>query len=131
MIRSFLGIALALAVAAPALAQEQAESPAEAARNARLVEAITAINATRPQEATAILEPLLADYEKLYAGEKRRIYCAADPQQALLYMGLAAAAKQAAVAIGPGWCMALWARGFALIDDGQVDAAVPFLERAV
>jgi tetratricopeptide (TPR) repeat protein len=43
----------------------------------------------------------------------------------------AAAAKQGAIAIEPGWCMALWARGFALIDMQQLDAAVPFLERAV
>ncbi|MDT8757795.1 tetratricopeptide repeat protein [Sphingomonas psychrotolerans] len=133
MIRGSFWVALALVSASPAVAQApaQQETPEQVARNAKLGEAVAAIQSQKPAEATAILKPLLADYEKLYAGEKRKIYCAHDPQQALLYMGQAAAAKQEAVAIEPGWCIALWARGFALIDQQQLDAAVPFLERAV
>jgi tetratricopeptide (TPR) repeat protein len=123
--------ALALIAASPVLAQTATETPEQAARNTKLGEAVAAINSAKPGEAIAILDPLLADYQKLYAAEKRRIYCAHDLKQSLLYMGQAAAAKQDAIAIDPGWCDALWARGFALIDLQQVDAAVTFLERAV
>ena len=135
MIRVHYVAALALLATSPALAQAQAAqtqtvSP-EAARNARLGAAIAAIKASKPGDAVAILDPLLAEYQKLYAPEKRRIYCAHDPQEALFYMAQAAAAKRDAVAIDPGWCIALWAKGFALIDMQQLDAGVPFLERAV
>lgn len=131
MIRMHWLAALALIAASPTLARPAQDAPEQVARNAKLGEAVAAINSSKPGEAIAILDPLLADYQKLYAAEKRRIYCAHDPKQALLYMGQAAAAKQDAVAIDPGWCTALWARGFALIDLQQIDAAVPSLERAV
>jgi tetratricopeptide (TPR) repeat protein len=116
---------------APPPSQDAQPSPEEVARDAKLAEAVKAVEAGKAAEATAILEPLLADYEKLYAGEKRKIYCAHSPEQALFYLAGAGAARQDAIAIDPGWCTALWGRGFALIDLGQVDAAVPFLERAV
>ncbi|ATY31236.1 tetratricopeptide repeat protein [Sphingomonas psychrotolerans] len=116
---------------APPASQDAQPSPEEVARDAKLGAAIQAVEAGKAAEATAILEPLLAEYEKLYAGEKRKIYCAHNPAQALFYIAGASAAKQDAIAIDPGWCTALWGRGFALIDLGQIDAAVPFLERAV
>ena len=131
MIRRSFWAALALVFASPALAQAPQETPEQAARSAKLGQAIAAIQSQKPAEATAILQPLLVDYEKLYAGEKRKIYCAHNPKQAILYMAEAGAAKQEAIAIDSGWCIALWARGFALIDMQQLDAAVPFLERAV
>jgi Flp pilus assembly protein TadD len=131
MIRLSFWAALALIWASPVLAQAPQETPEQAARSAKLGQAIAAIQSQKPGEATAILQPLLVEYEKLYAGEKRKIYCAHDPAESLRYMAEAAAAKQSALAIEPGWCMALWARGFALIDMQQLDAAVPFLERSV
>ena len=131
MIRMHWLAALALIAASPAPARPAQDTPEQTARNAKLGEAIAAIKSAKPGEAIAILDPLLAEYQKLYAAEKRRIYCAHDLKQSLLYMGQAAAAKQEAIAIDPGWCNALWARGFALIDLQQIDAAVSFLERAV
>jgi Flp pilus assembly protein TadD len=131
MIRRSFWAALALLFASPVLAQAPQETPEQTARSAKLGQAIAAIQSQKPAEATAILQPLLTEYEKLYAGEKRKIYCAHDPKESLRYMLEAAAAKHDAVAIDSGWCMALWARGFALIDMRQLDAAVPFLERAV
>jgi hypothetical protein len=111
MIRMHWLAALALIATNPVLAQTATETPEQAARSTKLGEAVAAINSAKPGEALAILDPLLADYQKLYAAEKRRIYCAHDPKEALLYMGQAAAAKQEAIAIDPGWCIALWARG--------------------
>ncbi|NIJ20157.1 tetratricopeptide (TPR) repeat protein [Sphingomonas naasensis] len=119
------------APAAPQNAPIAQETPEEAARTAKLGEALAAIQSGKAAEATAILTPLLAEYEQAYAGEKRKIYCAQDQKQTILYMLRAAGANENAIAIGPGWCLALWGRGFALIDQQQIDAAVPFLERAV
>lgn len=106
-------------------------TPEDKVRHARLDEAVAAIHANKPAQAIAMFDPLLAEYEKAYAGEKRRIYCAHDYPQMLSYMLQAQTDNVDAVAIDPGWCMALWGRGFALIDLQQIDAAVPFLERAV
>lgn len=134
MIRMRYLAALALIAASPAWAQSTQpaqEASEQATRETKLGNAVAAIHAGKAAEAIAMLEPLLAEYDKLYAGEKRKIYCAHDQRQALFYMAQAAAAKREAMAIDPGWCIALWARGFALIDLQQVDAAVPFLERAV
>ena len=122
---------LALFAASPTLAQAQQSTPEVAAREAKIGSAIAAIQAGKPADAIAIVDPLLIDYQKLYAGERRRMYCAGDPAEAALYRRWAAAEKQDAVTIEGGWCTALWARGFAMIDLEQLDAAVPFLERAV
>jgi tetratricopeptide (TPR) repeat protein len=136
VIRMHCLAALALVAASPAMAQAaqaaQAQaSPEQEARSAKLGEAIGSIRGGKPGEAVAVLNPLIADYEKLYASEKRRIYCAETPKETLLYMGAAGSAKQEAVAVSSDWCIALWAKGFALIDMQQLDAGVPFLERAV
>ncbi|WP_025560537.1 tetratricopeptide repeat protein [Sphingomonas sp. UNC305MFCol5.2] len=131
MIRMHWLAALALIAASPALARPAQDTPEQAARNAKLGEALVAIDSKKPAEAIAILQPLLADYEKIYAGEKRRIYCNQTPKQTMIHLLEATLTKQDAIAIEPGWCTALWAQGFALIDLKQVDAAVPFLERAV
>jgi tetratricopeptide (TPR) repeat protein len=36
-----------------------------------------------------------------------------------------------ALAIGPGWCAALFTKGFTLVDQQQVELGLPFLKRAV
>jgi Flp pilus assembly protein TadD len=94
-------------------------------------EALAALHAKAPEQAITLIDPLLADYEKRYAGEKRRIYCAKNTQQMLLYMGQATAAHQDAVALDSIWCTALWLKGYALVEMHQHDVAMPFLERAV
>lgn len=117
--------------ATPPTAQTPPLSPEEKVRQAKLAEAVIAIHAGKAAQAITLLDPLLAEYEKAYAGEKRRIYCTHDYQETIGSMLQAQIDNEAAIAIGPGWCTALWGRGFALIDLQQVDAAIPFLERAV
>lgn len=141
MIRMHYLAPLALLAAIPAWAQSAApapqsapatqQSPREAARAAKLGEALAAIRNGKAAEAIRVLDPLLAEYEKLHAGEKGQIFCAHNVKQAILYASEADAANRGSTVLGPDWCNALWARGFALIDLQQVDAAVPFLERAV
>jgi tetratricopeptide (TPR) repeat protein len=131
MTRTHWFTALALLAASPTLAQASQENPEQVARSAKLGKALAAINSNKPADAIAILDPLLADYEKLYAAEKGRIFCAHNPKQTILYASDADAAGMGSTVLGPDWCTALWARGFALIDLKQVDAAIPFLKRAV
>jgi len=120
-----------MAIAVPAAAQPAAHESPAADPAARLEEGISAIKAGKAAEALAIIDPILAAYERLYAGEKRRIYCANGPTQTILYMGMAATDHKDAVALDGHWCLALWAKGFALIDQRKVAEAVPFLQRAV
>lgn len=131
MIRMHWLAALALVAAVPASAQKHEDPLEQTAIDTELGEAINAIQSGKPAEAIAIVDPLLVKYEKRYAGEKRKIYCAHYPAQAILYVSEAKAANKKSLILDPNWCTALWARGFALIDLNQIDAAVPFLERAV
>lgn len=128
--------ALAL-IASPAAAQNDA---AETARTQNVDRAIQMIQNKQPAEALAVLDGVLDEYQALYANEKSTIFCAENTTEMLFYLGGAAAgAEQAraqgrsgnAIAIGHGWCLALWAKGFALIDQGKVAEAVPFLQHAV
>lgn len=124
-----LALALLLAVTpiggAPALTNQDA---AEAARNDKLGEAIQLIQSGQPQKAVDILDPLLAEYEKLHPGIGYKL-CRVEDYETNAYASLPGGS--AAILVDGGWCIALWAKGFALIDLQQLDNAVPYLERAV
>ena len=117
-----LALALLLAVAPLGTAIAQ-----EATSDARLGEVVQLIQGGQPQLAVDKVNPLLADYERRYAGKPRPL-CDVEPAETKAYAGVAG--KDYTLADG-GWCIALWAKGFALIDLKQLDAAVPFLERSV
>jgi len=85
----------------------------------------------KPAETLIAVEPILAAYEAEFASEKRQIYCGINPTETLLYMMMAAKDKKDAVAVYPGWCEALFLKGFSLIDQKQFDAGLSFLTRAV
>lgn len=99
----------------------------EAGNNNRLVEIVQLIQGGQPQQAVDKLNPMLAEYERRYAGKPRPL-CDVEPAETAAYAGVAG--KDYTLA-EDGWCTALWAKGFALIDLKQLDAAVPFLERSV
>lgn len=122
-----LALTLSLTLSAPALAQD-ALAPD---RIPRLNVGLQHLQKHENAEALAALDPLLADYEKDYAPEKRAIYCAQSQSETVAYMLLGAADKKNAVAINPGWCYALWGKGFVLADMKRYAEAVPYLERAV
>lgn len=121
--RLYLGCAALLLMAAPAAAQND--------RSQRFDAAWTHLQAGRHDDALKGLDSLIADYSRDYAKEKRLIFCGGTPAETLLYMTLGSAAKKSAVAIDSGWCQALWAKGYILVDKKEYAAALPFLERAV
>jgi tetratricopeptide (TPR) repeat protein len=122
-----LALALLLATA-PVSAAFAQESPAEMARNARLTEIIQLIQGGQPQAAVDKLNPLIVEYQGLYPGEKQKL-CKVEDYETAAYATLPGG-KNATLVEG-GWCIALWAKGFAMIDLQQLDNSILFLERAV
>lgn len=115
----------------PALPLQTAASKAADPQADALTAALRSMQQGRAAEASAAVDPILAAYERQYASEKRQIYCGVTPVQTLLYLTTAASIRKSAVAIDPGWCVALFLKGFSLVDQKQVAAGLPFLERAV
>ena len=110
-------------------------------------EALSAIRDSEPTRALTLVEPLLADFEKAYAG-KSRIYCAETVKESAMYLltpgsdggeSLQAAdpdapkddAKGANIILNSGWCKAQYVRAFALVDVGRLDEAQAGFERLV
>ncbi|MEP9360781.1 tetratricopeptide repeat protein [Sphingomonas sp. KR3-1] len=122
-----LALALMLAVAPVGAAFAQ-ESPAETARNDRLGEIIQLIQGGQPQQAVDRLNPLIVEYQGLYPGDRQKL-CKVEDYETAGYATLPGGKN--AVLVEGGWCIALWAKGFAMIDLQQLDGAILFLERAV
>ncbi|WP_433909245.1 tetratricopeptide repeat protein [Sphingomonas yabuuchiae] len=120
--------ALALAVQA-APAPPAAKPPSlEQRMMPQLRAAALAVRTHRPQVAIDTLVPVIAAYEADLAHETRRIYCGMSPQETLLYLAMAAKDKVAAVAVPPGYCTALYLKGYALVDLGRVAEAKAIYE---
>ncbi len=117
-----------LSVTMPAVAADKArrEDPLVKPLNAAMV----LMTQGHAAEASAAVDPILAAYEAQFASEQRQMYCGMSPPQTLLYMIMAAKEKRSAIAVSPGWCDALFLKGFSLIDQKQVEAGLPFLARA-
>jgi tetratricopeptide (TPR) repeat protein len=118
----------------------EADSPSVAVRDkpsrspttdANFDAGMAAIRAKDPGKAVELMRPVLADFEKQYAGEKREIYCAVTPQQSSRYLADAAKANRDAVAIDAGWCRAQYVTGYALIDLERLPEAQTAFERLV
>jgi len=92
---------------------------------------MAAIRAKNPGKAVELMRPVLADFEKQYAGEKRDIFCALTPEQSTRYLAEAAKANRPAVTIEPGWCRAQYVTAYALIDLEKMTEAQTAFERLV
>jgi tetratricopeptide (TPR) repeat protein len=127
-------LALMLGTAAPATPalQHEAVNASAQSPDGRADHIADLIVAKQVADAAALIDPLLAEYEKANAGETRRIYCAADAAESRRYMAEVRAEKPArpAVTIGKGWCVALWAKGYVFNDAGHPAEAIPYLVRA-
>src|SRR3569623_997166 len=97
----------------------------------KIVAALEAIKAGRPQEAGDALAPVIAAYEADQAKEKRRLYCGMSMTESLAYMALPDPDKKGAVALPPGYCTALYLKGFALIDLNRIADARAVNQRVV
>jgi tetratricopeptide (TPR) repeat protein len=128
-------IALLLGAVCAPVALAQTPPPGEAkqdedARAAKVRDAITMIKQGNPTGGIAMLDPVLAEYDKLYPDSGPRIVCASDMTNMFIGLLAAAGARKDAVALDSTWCFALWARGFALVELGRMEEALPPLSRA-
>lgn len=104
----------------------------EAQANSDLLgEAFALIKQGQPAVGIELLDKIIAHYENIYAGEKRRIYCARSKAEMLSYLMSAASEKRDAVALDSTWSDAVFGKGFALIDLGRKGEARAMLERAI
>jgi tetratricopeptide (TPR) repeat protein len=125
MKRVIMAVAALMSLASAAQAQDAGKQ----ARDAALSNAVQAVADGRAQDAIKLVDPLLGQYERLYASQATPFYCDTTEPESAAYKALPGGSG--AKLVDSGWCVALWAKGFAMIDLDQLDAAVPFLERAV
>lgn len=123
---------MAVALALPAQAQDKpaAEAAKPDAREAKFQEAMQAISAGNPSGAIALLDPLLADFDREYPATGRHVFCGSDVANVLIGLVGAAASGKDSIALSSTWCYALWAKGYALVELGRLDDAVAPLTRA-
>src|SRR4051812_21827313 len=131
-------VALAAAWASPLQAwqapHEGATPPTVVAvpdMDAEVDRAVALIDAHKPAEAMAVLDALNAATDRIYAGEAKQVYCARSPAETVLYSGMAAKEKKAAVVTREAYCYGIFLKGFVLIDLNRSDEARPWLERAI
>lgn len=114
---------LSLAMQAVAASPPTTPSSAEARNEPRLRTAAQLLKDGQPQAALDVVTVALAAYDADHAGEKRRLYCGMSPQESILYLAMAAKDKVDAVALPPGYCTALYLKGYALVDLGRIAEA--------
>lgn len=108
----------------------------EAARIQRINRAFALVQQRKFDDAISLLDQNIVEYDMAY-GNDRNTYCADGPAQTLILMTtLKAADKKAGVkrsitAVGLGWCRSMWLKAYTLVEKGELDAAVPLLERAI
>ena len=128
---ALFGLALVLPLtAAPAFASN-VNIALENAHDAELSDAINRVQHGDPAGAEAIFSKVIKDYEaQAKPGQTYR--CANDLKDSIaVSTPLMLTAPGDVTVLGPGWCIALWGEGFALIDLNRASEALPFLARAV
>ncbi len=118
-------LASALLFALMPLGSAQAQ---DSTKDARLGEIIQLIQGGQPQKAIDLVDPIIVEYQGQYRGDRQKL-CDVEPEETAAYAGLPGG--KSAQLVDGGWCIALWAKGFALIDLKNLDGATLFLERAV
>jgi tetratricopeptide (TPR) repeat protein len=121
---NLLAIVLALAPAPVAQSIDDAQKP-------QIDSALRSIAGGRPQVALDTLAPVIATYEADQAKETRHVYCGMSITETLVYMTLPDPDKKGAVALSPGYCTALYLKGYALIDLGRIADARAIYQRVV
>ena len=66
-----------------------------------------------------------------YSSDEQKTYASRGMVETIYYMTKAAADKESAIAVGPACSEALFLRGYASLDLGQVELAEEFMQRAI
>lgn len=105
--------------------------PDEPANDALIDQAATAIKAGRSADALPFLDRVIAAEEAAHGHDTRLVFSARSITEGLAYTALGATAKKDAIVLGPDWAMAVFLKGFALVDVGRGDEAKPMFDRAL
>ena len=103
----------------------------DAGSKAALRAAAALIQKGQPQLALVFLDKLIAEFETRYGTSSKQVFCAHAQAEAVLYMGMAAAAKKDAIALDGTYCDAYFLRGFAKVDLLRPDEAEADYARAL
>ncbi len=124
-------IPLAMLVLAGPVFAEAGPKPSPAAEK-RIAQAEQLIRQDAFSEALAqFIEPTMAEFEKEYAGRAERVYCARSSVETLAYLTESASREKPAIVVSQAYAHAYYLKGYILVDRGQLDAALPFLLKAV
>lgn len=125
---------LTMGLASPGHAQDASSATAadkqKEAQAATVTEAMEVMKTGEPARAIAMLDPVLADFEKAYPASGPAVFCGSDMSSVLTNLLGAAAARKDAVVLNDTWCYALWAKGYSLVELGRLDDALVPLGRA-
>jgi tetratricopeptide (TPR) repeat protein len=119
-----IAILLALAQAPPAQNVDEAQAP-------KLVAGFGDVRAGHAQAALDAAEDVLKAYDADHACEKRQIFCGMSMVEAIAYMGLTVRGGPGSIAVGPGYCTALFLKGYALVDLNRIAEARTVYQRLV
>ena len=126
-----LGLLATAAICAGSASANTVVIALEDAHKAELSNALQLLNNGKLDQAEPIFAAVIAAYEA--QAKPGQIYrCADDTTDAIKASLFAAAAPEKDVTVlGPGWCLALFGEGFALIDLNRASEAEAFLGRAL
>lgn len=124
------GLVIAAMLAALPMRAAGQDKDRDSAAAATIGHAFSAIQAGDPAQALSMIDPVVASFEKDFAGEKRHVYCSQTAEQEGYY--LTTAGGTGAVRLVPStWCEALYVKAFALVDLDRLDDAQSTFERLI
>ena len=124
-----LWLTAALLLAIPAAGRAQVQGHGET--QGPVEQGFAAIDAGDPARALAVIDPVIADFEKQFAGEKRHIFCSETPEQEGYYLTTAEGGADNARLVPVKWCDAQYVKAFALVDLKRLDEGQAAFERLV
>jgi tetratricopeptide (TPR) repeat protein len=124
------GVMVAAMLAALPMSAAGQDKDRDSAAAVTIGHAFSAIQAGDPAHALSMIDPVVASFEKDFAGEKRHVYCSQTAEQEGYY--LTTAGGTGAVRLVPStWCEALYVKAFALVDLDRLDDAQSTFERLI
>ncbi len=112
--------------------QQAVEQPEQFANTELILESgFTNLSARKTNAAINDFDQAIALCESQYSNSEQRTYASRGLNETIYYMAKAAADKESAIAVGPTCSNALYLRGYASMDFGQIEIAKEYIQRAI
>ncbi|CAA0126067.1 Uncharacterised protein [Halioglobus japonicus] len=89
------------------------------------------LSARKTKAAIKDFDQVIALCESQYRSSEQRTYASRGLNETIYYMAKAAADEEPAIAVGPTCSDALYLRGYASLDFGQIELAQDYIQRAI